>query len=120
MPTTVPSLDRLQQLQCEIAKLQQSAIQELMERRSAISRELAAVDAEIAKLTGKPLEGRKTGAGRIVSLPELKEMLAAAPERTLSIRKENLEVSNIKTLAKLHPIMLRLGGKGAWPTITLR
>lgn len=120
MPTNVSSLERLQQLQAEISKLQQSAVQELMERRNAITRELAAVDAEIAKLTGKPLAGGKTGRGRIVPLHELKEMLAAAPERTLSIRKEKLEVSNIKNLAKLHPIMLRIGGKGAWPTITLR
>jgi len=113
------SFDRLQQLQAEVAKLQQAAVHELMDRRHAITRELAAVDSEIAKLKGKPGQGKKTGPGQIVSLLELKEMLAAAPDRTLSIRKENLEVSNIKKLAKLHPIMLRLGGKGAWPTVTL-
>jgi hypothetical protein len=120
MPTVISSLERLQQLQAEIVRLQHTAIQELMDKRNAITRELAAVDADIAKLTGKPVAGRKTGHGRIIPLHDLKELLAAAPERTLSIRKEKLEVSNIKNLAKLHPIMLRIGGKGAWPTITLR
>jgi chromosome segregation ATPase len=119
------SLERIQQLKAEIANLEQAAIQELMERRNSLSRELATVDAEIAKLTGKPAEGRKARAvsasspGRNVPLQELKEMLAAAPGKTLNVRKENLELRNLKVLASANPNLLKLGGKGAWPTITL-
>jgi hypothetical protein len=124
MPTTT-SLDRISQLKAEIASLEQAALQELMERRNALSREMAAVDAELAKLTGKPVEGKKTrsnatpSTGRNIPLQELKELLAAAPDKTVNIRKENLELRNIKNLAEVNPGLLKLGGKGAWPTVTL-
>jgi chromosome segregation ATPase len=125
MPTTSP-LDRIQQLKAEIASLEQAAIQELMERRNNLSRELATVDAEIARLTGKaPAEGKKARAvsskapAKSLPLQELKELLAAAPEKTLNVRKEGLELANIKTLAAANPSLLKLGGKGAWPTVTL-
>ena len=123
MPTTVSSLDRLQQLQAEVVKLQQSAIQELMDRRNAISRELVAVDEEIAKLTGKAVEDKKphtpTSPGRSIPLQQLKEELAAAPNKTLNIRKANLELRNIKNLARVNPGLLKMGGSGPWPTVTL-
>ena len=96
-----------------------------MERRNALSHQLATVDAEIAKLTGKTVQTKTTrstapkAAGKSPSLQELKEMLATAPEKTLGIRKEGLDVKNIKTLAKANPTLLKLGGKGAWPTVTL-
>jgi predicted nucleic acid-binding Zn-ribbon protein len=125
MPNNSSSLDRIQQLKAEIASLEQAAISELMERRNALSHELAAVDAELARLTGKPLEAKKARASApkasLKSLPlqELKELLAKAPEKTISIRKEGLDLQNIKTLAKANPTLLKLGGKGAWPTLTL-
>jgi len=123
MPNT-SSLDRIQQLKAEIASLEQAAIQELMDRRNALTNELATVDSEIARLTGKPVEGKKTrisskAPAKSLPLQELKELLAAAPEKTLSIRKEGLELANIKTLANANPSLLKLGGKGAWPTVTL-
>jgi len=124
MPNT-SSLERINQLKAEIASLQQAALQELMERRNSLSRELAAVDAEIAKLSGKPVEGKKARStspaspARNLPLQELKELLAAAPSKTLNIRKENLELRNIKVLANANPQLLKLGGKGAWPTVTL-
>ena len=125
MPATTTSLERIQQLKNEIASLEQAAIQELMERRNHLSRELAAVDAELATLTGKPVEGKKTrasapsGPGKNLPLQELKELLAEAPNKTLNIRKEGLELRNIKVLAGANPQLLKLGGKGAWPTVTL-
>ena len=122
MPLTT-SQERIAQLKAELKKLEQTALQELMEKRNQLSHELAAVDAEIAQLTGKPIEGKKTrstaGPGRNIPLSELKELLAAAPNKTLNIRKENLELRNIKNLASVNPGLLRLGGKGAWPTVTL-
>jgi hypothetical protein len=124
MPTT-SSLERLNQLKAEIASLEQAAIQELMERRNDLSRELAAIDAELAKLTGKPVEDKKIRAtgpvttGRNIPLQELKEELEVAPDKTLNIRKANLELRNIKVLAEANPTLLKLGGKGAWPTVTL-
>jgi hypothetical protein len=124
MPTTVSSLDRLQQLQAEIGKLQQAAIQELMDRRNAITREMAELDTEIAKLTGKPVVEEKkprtpASPGRNIPLQQLKEELAAAPNRTLNIRKANLELRNVKNLVRANPGLLKMGGKGAWPTVTL-
>jgi hypothetical protein len=124
MPTT-SSLERINQLKAEIASLERAALQELMDRRNTLSRELAVVDAEIAKLNGKPVEGKKTRStssaspARNIPLQELKELLAAAPNKTLNIRKENLELRNIKVLAGANPQLLKLAGKGAWPTVTL-
>jgi hypothetical protein len=53
------------------------------------------------------------------SLQELKEILAAAPEKTLAVRSEGYDLRNIKVLASANPGLLKLGGKGAWPTVTL-
>ena len=119
------SLERLQQLKAEIASLEQAAVQELMDRRNALTHELASIDAEIAKLTGKPVQEKKTravrsaGPGKSLPLQELKELLANAPGKTVNIRKEGLELRNIKVLATANPQLLKLGGKGAWPTVTL-
>ncbi len=96
-----------------------------MDKRNSLSREIATVDAEIAKFIGKPVEGKKTPAtspastARNIPLQERKEWLAAAPNKTLNIRKENLELRNIKVLAGANPGLLKLGGKDAWPTVTL-
>lgn len=125
MSNTTTSLDRITQLKAEITKLEQGALQELMEKRNALSHELATVDAEIAKLTGKSVQtktGRSTApkvAGKSPSLQELKELLAQAPEKTLSVRKDGLDLAKIKTLAAANPSLLKMGGKGAWPTVTL-
>jgi hypothetical protein len=120
------SLDRINSLKAEIAQLEQAAIQELMDRRNALTHELATVDAEISRLTGKPIETAKKTRSTSVrptpkSLPlqELKELLAEAPNKTLSVRKEGLDLANIKTLVKANPTLLKLGGKGPWPTLTL-
>ena len=119
------SLERIQQLKAELAKAEQAAIQELMDRRNNLSRELATIDAELAKLTGKPIENKKVrsagsiSTGRNIPLQELKDELEAAPDKTLNIRKANLELRNIKVLAEANPTLLKLGGKGAWPTVTL-
>jgi len=122
---TISSLERIQQLKAEIANLEQAAIQELMDRRNALTHELAAIDTEIAKLTGKPVQEKKTravqskGPGKSLPLQELKELLAAAPGKTVNIRKEGLELRNIKVLANANPHLLKIAGKGAWPTVTL-
>lgn len=119
------SLERIQQLKAEIASLEQAAIQELMDRRNSLTNELATVDAEIAKLTGKSIQEKKARSSqpkaptKSLPLQELKALLAEAPDKTLNIRKEGLELRNIKVLANANPHLLRLAGKGAWPTVTL-
>jgi septal ring factor EnvC (AmiA/AmiB activator) len=127
MPQPQSASDRLAALKAEIKQLEQTALSELVEKRNSLTQQLAQVDAEIAELTGNKAESRKrtrrAGAPatppRNLPLQELKELLAAAPDKTLSIRKENLELQNIKTLANANPHLLRLGGKGPWPTVTL-
>jgi hypothetical protein len=127
MAKMTSSLDRIASLTAEIESLKQSAISELMEKRNSLSQQLAEVDAELAELTGKSPEpkkrGRRAGSSsapaKSLPLQELKDLLASAPEKTLNIRKEGLELQNIKTLATANPQLLKLGGKGAWPTVTL-
>ena len=125
MSNNTTSLDRITQLKAEIAKLEQGAIQELVERRNALSRDLATVDAEIARLTGKPAEKKSRqhtdikGAGKKPDLQELKSILASAEGKTLNIRGEGYDAKNIRTLAMANPSLLQMGGKGAWPTVTL-
>ena len=125
MHNKISSIERIADLKAQIASLEQGAIQELMEKRNSLSAELSAVDAEIARLTGKPVEGRKARttsvkpAGKSPSLQELKEIIAAAPDKTLNIRGGGYDLRNIKTLAKVNPQLLQLGGKGAWPTVKL-
>ena len=125
MSNNPSSLDRIADLKAQIAAIEQGAIQELMDKRNTLSSELAAVDAEIARLTGKPVEGRKVRAvapkstGKAPSLQELKTIIAAEPEKTLNIRKGGYDLRNIKILARANPQLLQLGGKGAWPTVKL-
>lgn len=125
MHNKLSSIERIADLKAQIASLEQGAIQELMEKRNGLSAELAAVDAEIARITGKPVEGKKARAitakapGKSPSLQELKEIIAAAPEKTLNIRGGGYDLRNIKTLANANPHLLQLGGKGAWPTVKL-
>ncbi len=125
MSNNPSSLDRIADLKAQIAAIEQGAIQELMDKRNTLSSELAAVDAEIARLTGKPVEGRKARAvapktaGKAPSLQELKTIIAAEPEKILNIRKGGYDLRNIKILAQANPQLLQLGGKGAWPTVKL-
>jgi len=126
MPLNQSASERLAALKAEIKQLEQTAISELIEKRNSLSQQLAQVDAEIADLTGNKPEAKKrsrrtspAAPPRNLPLQELKELLAAAPDKTLSIRKENLELQNIKTLAKANPHLLKLGGNGPWPTVTL-
>ena len=124
MSTTSSSLDRITDLKAQIAALEKTALQELMDKRNSLSHQLASVDAEIARLTGKPVEGKKprASASKVLkspSLQELKEILAAAPNKTIGIRKDGYDLQNIKTLAKANPGLLQLGGKAPWPTVTL-
>ena len=125
MSNKLSTLDRIAELKAQIATLEQGAISELMEKRNALSHELAGVDAEIARLTGKPVAVKKAQsttpkpAGKSPSLQELKDLLNAAPEKTLGIRRDGYDLKNIQTLAKANPTLLQLGGKGAWPTVKL-
>jgi hypothetical protein len=118
------SLERIELLKAEIESLRQAAVSELTEKRKALAEELASIDSQLADITGKPQEGvkrarRSSGGGRSIPLQELKDLLAKSPDKTINIRKEGLELRNIKVLATANPTLLRLGGKGPWPTVTL-
>lgn len=125
MSDNTSSLDRISELKAQIAALEKNALQELMDKRNKLSDEVAAIDEEISRLTGRPAGGRKPRAvtpkepRKSPSLQELKTLLAAAPHKTIGIRSEGYDLGNIKTLAKANPSLLQLGGKGAWPTVTL-
>ncbi len=122
----VASLDALDELIAEVANLQKAVVRELLDRRARLCRELADVDAELADLEESPAPAKKAPTKsqaadtRKPSLPELTAELKAAPEHTLNIRKANLDVKHTKALAKANPQLLELGGKGAWPTVSLR
>ena len=118
------ALARIQELQKEIATLQSDALRELQSERAALLKQITSIDSQIAGLTGVPAEKKAEGeakelSGKSIPLQELKELLAAAPDKTINIRKEGLQLANIKTLAKYNPQLLSLGGKGAWPTVTM-
>lgn len=124
MTASSSSLARIADLKAQIAKLESEAVQELRLKRESLAEQLAEVDAQLAELTGTPAEPtarRKApvSTGRSIPLQELKEMLANAPEKTLNVRKEGLDLRNIKVLAEANPQLLKLGGKGPWPTVTL-
>lgn len=119
------SLERIEALKAEIASLESAAVDELKARRNSLAAEIASVDEELARLTGKSPEKKAKPAakgktpGKSIPLQELKELLANAPNKTLGIRKEGLDLANIKTLANANPGLLQLGSKGPWPTVTL-
>jgi len=122
MTTNQSASARIEELKALLAKAQNDAVQELRDRRNTLAKELAEVDAQIAALTGEAVEkpARKVkSVGKSIPLQELKELLATSPDKTLSIRKEGLELRNIKVLAEANPTLLKLGGKGPWPTVTL-
>jgi hypothetical protein len=112
--------------EAEVRKLTQEALAELQAKRVATLESLKAIDAEIEALTGKPAgtrRARKAGAPKAAGLrpdlQELKAILAKAEGKTLDLRREGYETANVKTLAEANPGLLRMGGKGAWPTVTL-
>jgi hypothetical protein len=115
---------RIQALQAQISSLQDEELQALRDRRDALLHEIGLLDAEIAGFGGKSAS-RKNGApakkpfGKALALHELKELLAAAPDHTISLRKVGLELANVRTLSAANPLLLQMGGIGAWPTVTL-
>ena len=117
-------LEEIQKLQAQIASLKDSAIAELRARKSAIEEEIHSIDDELEKLTGKPAGSRRgrrlsdTPLKRSLTFQELKDMLLSTPSRTLNIRKEGLDITNIRTLANINARDLTLGGKGPWPTVS--
>lgn len=120
------ALTQIEKLELEIAALRKQALQELRAKRESLAEELAKIDAQIASLSGTPASTEKKQPrvvgekpGKSVPLTELKALLAEAPEKTLNIRNAGLQLANIKTLAQANPHLLKMGGKGAWPTVTL-
>ena len=118
------ALAQIEKLQQEIAALKTQALQELRARRAAILHDITEVDAQVAALTGVAAEKKQPSvpaglSGKSIPLADLKVLLAEAPEKTINIRKAGLQLANIKTLARVNPHLLRLGGKGAWPTVTM-
>jgi hypothetical protein len=124
MNNDVNPLQRIEELKAQIAKLEADALKELRQKREALLAELQSIDAQIASFTGDTAEPRarkrsEREPARSLPLQELKELLAKAPDKTLNIRKENLDLRNIKILTQANPHLLKLGGNGPWPTVTL-
>jgi len=132
------ALDAIAKLQQQIGQLKDLAVTELQARRLQLQNELKTVDADIEHLTGKPARapwGSRSRAPRIPGVPprprsnapegkkpdlqDLKALLAEAPGKTISLRKEGYDVRNVKIMAMANPTLLRMGGLGPWPTVTL-
>ena len=128
MPSPLEEISKLQQ---QIETLKDAAITELRNRKAALEAELKSVDGEIERLTGKQPRQRRVRYGtpeaagaaptqmKRPDLQELKALLAAAPNKTISLRKEGYDVRNVRVLAQANPHLLRMGGKGPWPEVTL-
>lgn len=124
MTNDTNSLKRIEELKAQIAKLEEDALRELRDKRVALIEELKSVDAQIAAFTGAPAQTKtrkraEREPARTISLQELKEMLLKTPDKTVSIRKENLDLKNIKALVQANSNVLKLGGNGPWPTVTI-
>lgn len=124
MSTTPASpIAQIEQLKAQIAQLQQQAVNELKQKRADLLKQLADVDVQLAELTGGsaevPKKSKAKAAGRSIALQDLKALLAEAPDKTLNIRKEGLDLRNIKVLVEANPGLLKLGGKKPWPTLML-
>lgn len=126
----ITSLEAFDELIAAVADLQTVAEHLLQGRRERLIQELASVEADLADLAdGQRAEAPKTekkaratasaANPKEITLAELIAELEAAPEHTLNIRKANLDGKHIKALIKANPELLHLGGKGAWPTVTL-
>ena len=121
MPTHASSLSQIEKLKAEIAALQNQALAELTQRRKGIEEELQEIDQQLVQLNGGPKERKPKfpTPAQLVSLAELKPMLAGAPGKTISTRRENLDLRNIRLLTDQNPGLLKMGGSGAWPTVTM-
>src|SRR5688572_12784075 len=112
MTNDLTPLKRIEELKAQIAKLEADALRELKEKREALLDELKSVDAQIAAFTGdgepKARKRAEREPAKSIPLQELKDLLASAPDKTLSIRKENLDLRNIKVLAQANPHLLKL------------
>ena len=117
MPTHASSLSQIEKLKAEIAALQNQALAELTQRRKGIEEELQEIDQQLVQLNGGPKERKPKfpTPAQLVSLAELKPMLAGAPGKTISTRRENLDLRNIRLLTDQNPGLLKMGGSGAWP-----
>jgi len=124
------SLEEISRLQQQIVRLTEAAVGDLKARRAELEAELKNIDVEIENLTGKPARVKRTRQAAPVSaatpptgkrpdLQELKALLAEAPNKTISLRKEGYDVRNVKVMAQANPGLFAMGGKGPWPTVTL-
>jgi len=85
---------------------------------AAIIDEIAHIEAAGSTSAPSP-KAKKAAPGKSIPLSELKVLLEAAPGKTLDVRRAGLQLANLKTLANANPHLLKLGGKGAWPTVTM-
>lgn len=117
--------ERIQTLKAEIQSLESAALQELNDRRTALTNELASVESQIAALTGEPANKSRSSAraskpaGKQISFELLKTMLKDFPGKTMNLRKEGYDSKQVKSLAMAYPESLKFSSKGPWPTITL-
>jgi hypothetical protein len=123
MSTTPSPLAQITQLKAQIEKLKEEAVKELRLKKEALVQEITSIDAQLAELTveesGAAPKRKEKPAGKSIPLQDLKALLADAPDKTISIRREGLDLRNIRVLAEANPGLLKLGGKGPWPTVTL-
>jgi hypothetical protein len=129
MSNTLAEISKIQE---QIAALRGAALDELKNRRASLQEQLRDVDRQIAALTGKPVRRGKAAApegdvvkhvpaseGKKPGLQALKTRLSEAPNKTISLRKESYDVRNVRIMAEANPHLLKMGGKGAWPEVTL-
>lgn len=120
MPTK-SATDKIKELKEQLVVAELEATQELRDREAKLLEQLEEVRAQIAEITGEEPRAQKAPKkkGKLVSSDRLKELLNAAPEKTLSLRKEGLDLDCVKKLAAEFPKEFQIAGKGPWPTVSL-
>ena len=115
------TLTKIEAMKEELKSLEKQSVSELYVKRNKLVESIAALDSEIAAITGKKAEkrGPRRTTKEVVSAESLRSILERAPEKTVDIRKAKLDLATIKGHAKAHPNQFAIVSKGPWPLVRL-
>lgn len=120
-------LERMNQLQAEMDKLKEQAVQELDSEISNLESQIADLKLQRTQITGEQEQqqkGRKKSGLKTekkqVSAKRLEEMFSEKNVKEISMRAENLDTDQVKGVILANPDKFALGGKTPWWTVKLK